>query len=216
MSYIIEGDALHGFVLFQGVHLVQVAVSDEHSPILRLVETVDLINTKLLISHPAGEVHTHIQTLRREVEPTRRSWVYLCVMTDTCCDERACTCRCNKCSKCLLPCAHCRRTALAWICLFAAARWKPVWMMPRYQGCPASVGTKKRTGIYEVYIIMLYTFSLGWAINQIHQFNGPSYVFSHCRLQFKHFLKVHQFGESVFSLSYCELNEKTDTLMPVQ
>lgn len=62
MSYVVEGDALHGFVLLQGVHLVQVAVSDEHSPVLRLVETVDLINTKLLISHPAGEAHTHTHT----------------------------------------------------------------------------------------------------------------------------------------------------------
>lgn len=54
MPYVVEGDALHGFILLQGVHLVQVAVSDEHSPILRLVETVDLGNTKLLISHPTG------------------------------------------------------------------------------------------------------------------------------------------------------------------
>lgn len=54
LTYIIEGDALHGFVLPQGVHLVQVAVSDEHCPVLCLVETVDLENTKLLISHPIG------------------------------------------------------------------------------------------------------------------------------------------------------------------
>lgn len=54
MPYVVEGGALHGFVLLQGVHLVQVAVSDEHSPVLRLVETVDLGNTKILISHPTG------------------------------------------------------------------------------------------------------------------------------------------------------------------
>lgn len=54
MSYVVEGDALHGFALLQGVHLVQVAVSDEHSPVLRLVETVDLGNTKLLISDTTG------------------------------------------------------------------------------------------------------------------------------------------------------------------
>lgn len=53
VSYVVEGDALHGFVLLQGVHLVQVAVSDEHSPVLCFVETVDLGNTKL-ISHPTG------------------------------------------------------------------------------------------------------------------------------------------------------------------
>lgn len=58
MPYVVEGDAFHGFVLLQGVHLVQVAVSDEHSPVLRLVETVDLGNTKLLISHPTGLEHT--------------------------------------------------------------------------------------------------------------------------------------------------------------
>lgn len=46
--HVVEGDALHGFVLLQGVHLVQVAVSDEHSPVLCLVETVDL-------AHVAGE-----------------------------------------------------------------------------------------------------------------------------------------------------------------
>lgn len=50
MAYIVEGDALHGFVLLQGVHLVQVAVGDEHSPVLRLVETVDLENAKPSIS----------------------------------------------------------------------------------------------------------------------------------------------------------------------
>lgn len=55
VAYVVEGDALHGFVLLQGVHLVQVAVSDEHGTVLRLVETVDLINTKLLISHPTEE-----------------------------------------------------------------------------------------------------------------------------------------------------------------
>lgn len=48
MAYIVEGDALHGFVLLHGVHLVQVAVGDEHSPVLRLVETVDLENAKPL------------------------------------------------------------------------------------------------------------------------------------------------------------------------
>lgn len=40
--YVVEGGALHGLVLLQGVHLVQVAVSDEQGPVLRLVETVDL------------------------------------------------------------------------------------------------------------------------------------------------------------------------------
>lgn len=50
-SYVVQGDALHGLVLLQGVHLVQVAVSDEDSPVLCLVEVVDLENTKLLISH---------------------------------------------------------------------------------------------------------------------------------------------------------------------
>lgn len=67
-TYIVEGGALHGFVLLQGVHLVQVAVSDEHSSVLRLVETVDLIKTKLLISHPAGgglcaRTRTHTRSL---------------------------------------------------------------------------------------------------------------------------------------------------------
>lgn len=51
MSYVVEGDALHGLELLQGVHLVQVAVGDEHGPVLRLVETVDLGNAKLLVSH---------------------------------------------------------------------------------------------------------------------------------------------------------------------
>lgn len=51
MPYVVEGDALHGLVLLQGVHLVQVAVGDEHGPVLRLVETVDLGNPKLLVSH---------------------------------------------------------------------------------------------------------------------------------------------------------------------
>lgn len=44
-SYIVQGEGLHGLVLLQGVHLVQVTVSDEHSSVLRPVETVDLTNT---------------------------------------------------------------------------------------------------------------------------------------------------------------------------
>ena len=61
VSYVVEGDALHGLVLLQGVHLVQVAVSDEHSAVLRLVEMVDLGNTK----HPHYKLkctHTHTHT----------------------------------------------------------------------------------------------------------------------------------------------------------
>lgn len=54
MAHVVEGGALHGPVLLEGVHLVQVAVSDEHSSVLCFVETVDLENTKLLIYHPAG------------------------------------------------------------------------------------------------------------------------------------------------------------------
>lgn len=45
MTHIVERDALHRFVLFDWVHLVQVSVSNEHSPVLRLVEVVDLRNT---------------------------------------------------------------------------------------------------------------------------------------------------------------------------
>lgn len=61
-SYIVEGDALHRLVLLQGVHLVQVAVCDEDGPVLCLVETVDLGNTKTLISLPTGDpTHTHSQ-----------------------------------------------------------------------------------------------------------------------------------------------------------
>ena len=70
-SYVVERDVLHGLVLLQGVHLVQVAVCDEDSPVLRLVETVDLGNTISLIIHPTGAPHTH-QTHHRELAATRK------------------------------------------------------------------------------------------------------------------------------------------------
>lgn len=51
VSYIVKGEGLHGLVLLQGVHFVQVTVSDEHSSVLRPMETVDLTNTKLDFRH---------------------------------------------------------------------------------------------------------------------------------------------------------------------
>lgn len=83
MSYVVEGDALHGFVLLQGVHLVQVAVSDEHSPVLRLVETVDLGNTKLLISDTTGysrctQTRWHLHTLQGNVVSHQQLGLCLC------------------------------------------------------------------------------------------------------------------------------------------
>lgn len=49
VSYVVEGEGLHGLVLLQGVQLVQVAVGDEHGSVLRLVEMVDLTDPKLSI-----------------------------------------------------------------------------------------------------------------------------------------------------------------------
>lgn len=63
MPYVVEGDALHGQEVLLGVHLVQVAVGDEHGAVLHLVEMVDLVKTKQLIS-PActcTPTRTHIQ-----------------------------------------------------------------------------------------------------------------------------------------------------------
>lgn len=51
VSYIVKGEGLHGLVLLQGVHFVQVTVSDEHSSVLRPMETVNLANTKLNFRH---------------------------------------------------------------------------------------------------------------------------------------------------------------------
>ena len=88
VSYVVEGDALHGLVLLQGVHLVQVAVSDEHSAVLRLVEMVDLGNTKhphykLKCTHTHTQKHTHLNYPAGETEQTRSSWVYLFVQTES-------------------------------------------------------------------------------------------------------------------------------------
>lgn len=57
MTYVVEGDALHGLVLLHGVHLVQVAVGDEHGPVLRFVEAVDLENAKPSVSLPFKRQH---------------------------------------------------------------------------------------------------------------------------------------------------------------
>lgn len=81
MSYVVKGDALHGFVLPQGVHLIQVSVRDEQSPVLCLVKTVDLGNTKLLVSHPQ-EMHHELanrltSTPWREIMLSRRGF-YSC------------------------------------------------------------------------------------------------------------------------------------------
>lgn len=53
-SYVVKRDALHGFVLLERVHFIQVAVSDEHNSVLRLVEVVDLENTASRLSFESG------------------------------------------------------------------------------------------------------------------------------------------------------------------
>lgn len=63
-SYIVKGEGLHGLVLLQGVHFVQVTVSDEHSSVLRPMETVDLTNTKLNFRHFI-QTHSNPGCLRR-------------------------------------------------------------------------------------------------------------------------------------------------------
>lgn len=60
--YIVEGDALHGLEVLLGVHLVQVAVCDEHGAVLHLVEAVDLVEAKQLISATCMRARTHRQT----------------------------------------------------------------------------------------------------------------------------------------------------------
>lgn len=57
MPYVVEGDALHGLELLLRVHLVQVAVRDEHGAVLHLVEVVDLVETTQVVS--AAHAHTH-------------------------------------------------------------------------------------------------------------------------------------------------------------
>lgn len=81
VSYVVEGDALHGLVLLQGVHLVQVAVSDEHSAVLRLVETVDLGNTKPphQSPHKLKCTHTHVNSpAGRRSKPGTVGFICLC------------------------------------------------------------------------------------------------------------------------------------------
>lgn len=69
MPYVVEGDALHGLEVLLGVHLVQVAVCDEHGAVLHLVEAVDLVEAKQLISatcmraHAPTNTHPHTHTL---------------------------------------------------------------------------------------------------------------------------------------------------------
>lgn len=111
LSYIIEGDAFHGFVLPQGVHLVQVAVSDEHRPVLCLVEMVDLENTKHLISHPAGygKCTPTSKYPAGDMVQSRNSYSF--VQTDTRCDCVAGAER-DDVEK-LLPFVRCRRTELS-------------------------------------------------------------------------------------------------------
>lgn len=80
VSYIVKGEGLHGLVLLQGVHFVQVTVSDEHSSVLRPMETIDLTNTKLNFRH-------FIQTPSDPVCVRRMDDFYV-----------------------FSPCGHCRRT----------------------------------------------------------------------------------------------------------
>lgn len=44
--YIIQWDALHGLVLLQGIHFVEVTIRNQHCPILCLIEVVDLQKQK--------------------------------------------------------------------------------------------------------------------------------------------------------------------------
>jgi len=41
--YIIEWDALHGLVLLDRVHFVEVAISDEQCSVLCFIEAIDLL-----------------------------------------------------------------------------------------------------------------------------------------------------------------------------
>lgn len=45
--YIIQWDALHGLVLLQGIHFVEMTISNQHCPILCLIEVVDLQKQKI-------------------------------------------------------------------------------------------------------------------------------------------------------------------------
>ncbi len=42
VTYVIEGDGLHHFVLLHGVHLIEVSVGNEDGSVLHLTEAVDL------------------------------------------------------------------------------------------------------------------------------------------------------------------------------
>lgn len=61
MAYVVQGDALHGQEVLLGVHLVQVAVCDEHRAVLHLVEVVDLVETQQLVSAACTHARTHTQ-----------------------------------------------------------------------------------------------------------------------------------------------------------